>query len=199
VKGFHADALCIARRDAIGCKREAGLRAFELEAWASGLTAFPCPRAQWLMACLNSITVAGAASALDYSAPTSRFTRQPKLPGTSRGCEACTREAFAVKCCRTCRIPPARNPRLKAPMLYDKHPLLLITYKWARRIAITVVGFTVLGVGIAMIVLPGPAIVVIPVGLGILGLEFAWARIWLKKIKERGTVIVQSIRRKRSP
>ena len=84
-------------------------------------------------------------------------------------------------------------------MLHDKHPLLLITYKWARRIAITVVGFTVLGVGIAMIVLPGPAIVVIPVGLGILGLEFAWARIWLKKIKERGTVIVQSIRRKRSP
>ena len=84
-------------------------------------------------------------------------------------------------------------------MFRDRHPLLHITYKWARRIAVTVVGFSVLAVGIAMIVLPGPAIVVIPVGLGILGLEFAWARIWLKKIKERGTVIAQSIRRKRSP
>ena len=79
-------------------------------------------------------------------------------------------------------------------MLFDRHPLLSITYKWARRIAITVLGFTVLGVGVAMIVLPGPAIIVIPVGLGILGLEFAWARIWLKKIKERSTVLVESIR-----
>lgn len=82
-------------------------------------------------------------------------------------------------------------------MFDEKHPLF-IPYKWARRIAITVVGFTVLGVGIAMIVLPGPAIVVIPVGLGILGLEFAWARHWLNKIKERGGAIVQTIRRKRS-
>jgi tellurite resistance protein TerC len=78
-------------------------------------------------------------------------------------------------------------------MFHERHPLF-ITYKWARRIAIAVVGFTVLAVGIAMIVLPGPAIVVIPVGLGILGLEFAWARIWLNRIRERGTVIVNSIR-----
>jgi tellurite resistance protein TerC len=82
-------------------------------------------------------------------------------------------------------------------MLPDHHPLR-ITYKWARRIAITLVGFTVLAVGIAMIVLPGPAIVVIPIGLGILGLEFAWARIWLKKIKERGSLIADSFRRGRS-
>jgi tellurite resistance protein TerC len=36
-----------------------------------------------------------------------------------------------------------------------------------------------------MIILPGPAFVVIPVGLGILSLEFAWARSWLKKIKAK--------------
>ena len=78
-------------------------------------------------------------------------------------------------------------------MLPDDHPLR-ITYKWARRIAIAIVGFTVLSVGIAMIVLPGPAIVVIPVGLGILGLEFAWARLWLHKIKERGALFASSIR-----
>lgn len=58
------------------------------------------------------------------------------------------------------------------------------TYKLARRIAVAVVGITVLIIGIALIVLPGPAIVVIPVGLAILGLEFAWARSWLKKIRE---------------
>ena len=63
---------------------------------------------------------------------------------------------------------------------------LQIAYKWARRIAITVVGFSVLAVGVAMIVLPGPALLVIPVGLGILGLEYAWARVWLRKVKEKG-------------
>ena len=82
-------------------------------------------------------------------------------------------------------------------MLRDGHPLL-VTYKWARRIAVCLVGFTVLGVGIAMIVLPGPAVVVIPVGLGILGLEFAWARRWLRKVKERSTTLVDSLKRTRN-
>lgn len=35
-----------------------------------------------------------------------------------------------------------------------------------------------------MIVTPGPAFVVIPVGLAILAVEFVWARRWLKKIRE---------------
>ena len=48
-----------------------------------------------------------------------------------------------------------------------------ITYPWARRIAVAVIGGTIVLVGIAMVVLPGPAIVVIPLGLGVLGLEFA--------------------------
>jgi tellurite resistance protein TerC len=56
----------------------------------------------------------------------------------------------------------------------------------------------VLAVGVAMIVLPGPAFLVIPVGLGILGIEFAWARRWLKKIKERGASVVDTLKRSRS-
>jgi tellurite resistance protein TerC len=83
-------------------------------------------------------------------------------------------------------------------MLHDGHPLV-ITYKWARRIAIAIVGFTVLIIGIAMIVLPGPAFIVIPVGLGILGLEFAWARHWLHKVKERSAQVVNTIRGKPKP
>ncbi len=61
---------------------------------------------------------------------------------------------------------------------------LHITYKLARRIVVAAVGFTVLAIGIVMLVAPGPAIVVIPVGLAILGLEFAWARAWLKRLRE---------------
>ena len=68
-----------------------------------------------------------------------------------------------------------------------------IAYRWARRIAISVVGFTVLAIGVAMVVLPGPAFVVIPVGLGILGLEFAWARRWLETIKARGEALARSV------
>ena len=64
------------------------------------------------------------------------------------------------------------------------NPTVEMTYKTARRIAVAVVGSTVLLVGIIMIVTPGPAIVVIPVGLAILGLEFAWARYWLKRLRK---------------
>ena len=49
----------------------------------------------------------------------------------------------------------------------------------ARRIVIAVVGFSVVAVGVAMMVLPGPAFVVIPAGLAILALEFSWAKRWL--------------------
>ena len=45
----------------------------------------------------------------------------------------------------------------------------------AVRVLYILVGFTLLGAGVAMLVLPGPAFVVIPVGLAILSLEFAWA------------------------
>lgn len=58
------------------------------------------------------------------------------------------------------------------------------TYKAARRIVIGVVGATVLLLGILMIVTPGPAIIVIPVGLAILSIEFTWARVWLKRLRE---------------
>ena len=58
-----------------------------------------------------------------------------------------------------------------------------LTYRAARRVAIAVVGATVLILGIVMIVAPGPALIVIPIGLAILGLEFAWARLWLKRLR----------------
>jgi tellurite resistance protein TerC len=68
-----------------------------------------------------------------------------------------------------------------------------LTYKWARRIAVALVGFTVLGIGIALIVLPGPALVVIPIGLAILGVEFAWARAWLRKVRSHSRDLVNNI------
>lgn len=62
---------------------------------------------------------------------------------------------------------------------------LLWTLKQAKRVVVIVIGLSVIGIGIAMIVLPGPAILVIPIGLGILGTEFVWARKLLYTLKER--------------
>jgi len=52
-----------------------------------------------------------------------------------------------------------------------------------RRIIVGVIGGTVLIIGLALIVLPGPAFLVIPLGLGILATEFLWARRWLRKVR----------------
>ncbi|OGL14183.1 MAG: hypothetical protein A3F92_11575 [Candidatus Rokubacteria bacterium RIFCSPLOWO2_12_FULL_71_22] len=46
----------------------------------------------------------------------------------------------------------------------------------ARRLVVAVIGGTVLAIGVALLVLPGPAFVVIPLGLAILATEFVWAR-----------------------
>lgn len=59
------------------------------------------------------------------------------------------------------------------------------TLKQAKRLSVVVIGFTVLVIGVAMIVLPGPAVVVIPVGLTILATEFIWAKRILTTVQER--------------
>ena len=60
---------------------------------------------------------------------------------------------------------------------------ILKTVRQAKRLIIAVIGFTVLLIGIVMIVLPGPAFIVIPLGLGILASEFIWARRLLNRVK----------------
>ena len=52
-----------------------------------------------------------------------------------------------------------------------------------KRLIVFVIGSTVLALGMIMIFTPGPAIIVIPLGLAILATEFVWARVLLHKIK----------------
>jgi uncharacterized protein (TIGR02611 family) len=59
------------------------------------------------------------------------------------------------------------------------------------RVLYIVVGFTLLLGGVAMLVLPGPAFLVIPVGLAVLSLEFAWAERLLERALEQGEVAKQ--------
>ena len=62
---------------------------------------------------------------------------------------------------------------------------MIQTLKRIKRVAVGVIGTTVLLVGIALLVLPGPAFLIIPLGLGILATEFAWARHILQKVKDK--------------
>ncbi|GFO68624.1 hypothetical protein GMLC_22030 [Geomonas limicola] len=55
----------------------------------------------------------------------------------------------------------------------------------AKRAVVAIVGGTVLLIGIALVVLPGPAFLVIPVGLAILASEFLWARKLLEVLRTR--------------
>lgn len=59
-----------------------------------------------------------------------------------------------------------------------------------RKVVIAIIGTTVLVIGIVLIVLPGPAFIVIPIGLAILATEFIWAR----RLVERGRALVNKIR-----
>ena len=55
----------------------------------------------------------------------------------------------------------------------------------AYRIGFATLGFAVLGSGIAMLVLPGPGLLVTAVGLAMLALEFRWAERVLERALRR--------------
>lgn len=59
------------------------------------------------------------------------------------------------------------------------------TISRAKRLIRMVFGITILIVGVCMIVLPGPAVVVIPVGLMILATEFVWARKLMERFEKQ--------------
>ena len=74
---------------------------------------------------------------------------------------------------------PTMVERMRAQReVHAERPLYL-------RVLIAIAGFTLLLAGLAMLVLPGPALAVIPVALAILSLEFAWAARWLEKAIEQ--------------
>lgn len=54
----------------------------------------------------------------------------------------------------------------------------------SRRIAISIAGAVVVLAGVAMLVLPGPGLLVIAAGLAILATEYAWAARALERTKQ---------------
>lgn len=64
-----------------------------------------------------------------------------------------------------------------------------------RKVIVGVIGGTVVLLGLLMIFLPGPAIIVIPLGLGILASEFVWAR----RVVDRGKLFLKRVKQKIAP
>ena len=70
-------------------------------------------------------------------------------------------------------------------MMPQERPVAAVApWRVARKVVVAVIGTTVLAFGVALIVLPGPAVVVIPLGLAILGTEFLWARRLLQRLRD---------------
>ena len=61
--------------------------------------------------------------------------------------------------------------------------MILRTVKQVRRIFLVLAGFTLLALGIVIIFTPGPGTPVILLGLGLLAVEFVWARRLMERIK----------------
>lgn len=71
--------------------------------------------------------------------------------------------------------------------------MIIRTIQQAKRFLKILVGFTLLALGILMIVTPGPGVLTIALALGVLAAEFVWARRLLDRVKEQGVRIRQTL------
>lgn len=62
---------------------------------------------------------------------------------------------------------------------------VMMSIRQLRRLLVFLIGITVVLIGVIMFVTPGPAVVVIPLGLAILAIEFTWARILLHRFRDK--------------
>jgi tellurite resistance protein TerC len=77
-----------------------------------------------------------------------------------------------------------RDPVLvPSPVGTEIDRLVRTSVRGTRRVVVAVAGLTAIGIGVAMLVLPGPGIVVIAVGLAVLSTEFVWAQRWLARVR----------------
>ncbi len=53
-----------------------------------------------------------------------------------------------------------------------------------KKTGITIIGGGLTLLGLILIILPGPAWLLLPIGLAILSLEYPWARKWLRKSQQ---------------
>jgi uncharacterized protein (TIGR02611 family) len=88
------------------------------------------------------------------------------------------------------------RPEREQPRILKKLEARRAAYKdkgFAYRLVWVIAGVIVVLAGIAMVVFPGPAVVVIPLGLAMLSFEFAWAQHLLDKGVDGGLEVKDKI------
>jgi uncharacterized protein (TIGR02611 family) len=70
---------------------------------------------------------------------------------------------------------------------------MIKTMQQAKRFLKILFGFTLLAIGVVMLVTPGPGWITIMLALGVLAAEYVWARRLLDKLKEQGLRLRDSI------
>ena|SRR2546425_3646747 len=68
--------------------------------------------------------------------------------------------------------------------------MILRTVEQVRRVFLIIAGFTLLLAGVIMLVTPGPGLLTIFIGLGLLAAEFVWARRLMDRLKREGGRVV---------
>ena len=87
---------------------------------------------------------------------------------------------------------------MEVMILKDRLPRWLSSLpSGVRRLIVFVIGSIVLIAGLLMLVLPGPGILVIIVGLAILATEFVWAERLLIRARERAVRVVGKLRKRK--
>ena len=96
-----------------------------------------------------------------------------------------------------CRLTPTvgSNPTLSARKLIPQGRMILRTVEQVRRVFLIIAGFTLLLAGVVMLVTPGPGMLVIFLGLGLLAAEFVWARRLMDRMKREGLRLKEAMLR----
>ena len=119
------------------------------------------------------------------SNPPARPARAEQPPAGPASDPPARPESEAVPAPATPPLPSGRPPPRLVVKLRERRE----AYRQQNRIyrvAWVVAGFVVVIAGLIMMIAPGPALVVIPIGLAMLSLEFAWAEKLLETSLERG-------------
>ena len=75
----------------------------------------------------------------------------------------------------------------------EKDTFTIKSLKQAKRVIKTVIGFTVVILGGVMVLLPGPGLLIIVLGLAILGTEFVWAKKLIKRFEQEANNVKNSL------
>jgi uncharacterized protein (TIGR02611 family) len=68
-----------------------------------------------------------------------------------------------------------------------------------RWVGVAIVGVTLIIIGIVLLVLPGPGLLFIALGVAVLATEFAWAEAVLRRMKDAGSAALNKVRRSSPP